>query len=187
MAFGRNLTAKEALEMLQSIDEADSGGEGETDDDNWSVGSSPDSYKGQERGKDGTVWTTVDHGENRGRRPSQNVLTEAEEPTAYAKRNIQDALSAFLCLVDPDMLKHIRVMGQTKSGSRILHEDKYIEARDVARYGGAGIPPWSQAWGRDSLESAWWPGCSSRDPAGQSPNERGEAIPQWAHHLQGEP
>ncbi|KAK5622837.1 hypothetical protein CRENBAI_024143 [Crenichthys baileyi] len=132
MAFRRNLTAKEALEMLQSIDEADSGGEGETDDDNWSVGSSPDSdseseddhlppakrsrvshptdngeasvQEGQERGKDGTVWITVDHGENRGRRPSQNVLTEDEGPTAYAKRNIQDALSAFLCLVDPDML-----------------------------------------------------------------------------------
>ncbi|KAK5620726.1 hypothetical protein CRENBAI_019570 [Crenichthys baileyi] len=70
---------------------------------------------------------------------------------------------------------------------RILHEDKYIEARDVARYGGAGVPPWSQAWGRDSSESAWWPGCSSRDPAGPNPNERREAIPQWAHHLQGEP
>ncbi|KAK5614519.1 hypothetical protein CRENBAI_020674 [Crenichthys baileyi] len=78
-------------------------------------------------------------------------------------------------------------MGQTKSGSRILHEDKYIEARDVARYGGAGVPPWSQAWGRDSSESAWWPGCSSRDLAGPNPNERREAIPQWAHHLQGEP
>ncbi|KAK5622096.1 hypothetical protein CRENBAI_010487, partial [Crenichthys baileyi] len=78
-------------------------------------------------------------------------------------------------------------MGQTKSGSRILHEDKYIEARDVARYGSDGVPPWSQAWGRDSSESAWWPGCSSRDPAGPSLNERREAIPQWAHHLQGEP
>ncbi|KAK5622160.1 hypothetical protein CRENBAI_009068 [Crenichthys baileyi] len=76
-------------------------------------------------------------------------------------------------------------MGQTKSGSRILHEDKYIEARDVARYGGAGVPPWSQAWGRVSSESTWWLGCSSRDPAGPSPNERREAIPQWAHHLQG--
>ncbi|KAK5598870.1 hypothetical protein CRENBAI_002894 [Crenichthys baileyi] len=36
-------------------------------------------------------------------------------------------------------------------------------------------------------ESAWWPGCSTRDPAGPSPNQRREAIPQWAHHLQGEP
>ncbi|KAK5610246.1 hypothetical protein CRENBAI_008644 [Crenichthys baileyi] len=48
----------------------------------------------------------------------------------------------------------------------------------------AEVPPWSQAWGRDSPESAWWPGCSSWDPAGPSPNERREAIPQWAHHLQ---
>ncbi|MED6278974.1 IQ motif-containing GTPase-activating protein 3 [Characodon lateralis] len=77
--------------------------------------------------------------------------------------------------------------GDRISDSRIPHEDEYIEARDVARYGGAGVPPWSQAWGWDSSESAWWPGCSSRDPAGPSPNERREAIPQWAHHLQGEP
>ncbi|KAK5617117.1 hypothetical protein CRENBAI_012876, partial [Crenichthys baileyi] len=54
-------------------------------------------------------------------------------------------------------------------------------------YGGARVPPWSQAWGRDSPEGAWWPGCSSWDPAGPSPNERREAIPQSAHHLQGEP
>ncbi|MEQ2198758.1 hypothetical protein XENOCAPTIV_017848 [Xenoophorus captivus] len=62
-----------------------------------------------------------------------------------------------------------------------------IEARDIAWYGGAGDPPWNQAWGRDSSESAWWLGCSSRDLARPSPNERRETIPQWAHHLQGEP
>ncbi|MEQ2281510.1 hypothetical protein AMECASPLE_031109 [Ameca splendens] len=56
-------------------------------------------------------------------------------------------------------------MGQTKSGSRIPHDDYRIEARDVTRYSGAGVPPWSQAWGRDSSESAWWPGCSSRGRA----------------------
>ncbi|MED6272872.1 hypothetical protein CHARACLAT_001102 [Characodon lateralis] len=71
--------------------------------------------------------------------------------------------------------------------SRHPHEDHYIETCDVARYGGAGVPPRSQAWGRDSSESAWWLGCSSRDPAGPSPNERREAIPRWAHQLQGEP
>ncbi|MEQ2241420.1 hypothetical protein ILYODFUR_025080 [Ilyodon furcidens] len=76
---------------------------------------------------------------------------------------------------------------QTKSGSRHPHEDHYIEAHDVARYVGAGVAPWSQARDRDLSESAWWLGCSSRDPAGPSPNERREAIPQWAHHLQGEP
>ncbi|MED6289047.1 hypothetical protein CHARACLAT_032325 [Characodon lateralis] len=79
------------------------------------------------------------------------------------------------------------VTGQTKSGSRIPHDDYRIEAREVARYDGAGVLPWSQAWGRDLSDSAWWPGCSSRDPAGPSPNERRETIPQWAHHLQGEP
>ncbi|MEQ2238492.1 hypothetical protein ILYODFUR_033729 [Ilyodon furcidens] len=71
--------------------------------------------------------------------------------------------------------------------SRTPHDDYQIEARDVARYAGAGVPPWRQAWGWDSSESAWWLGCSSRDPAGPSPNERREALPQWAHHLQGEP
>ncbi|MED6282428.1 hypothetical protein CHARACLAT_032070 [Characodon lateralis] len=76
-------------------------------------------------------------------------------------------------------------MGQTKSSSRHLHEDHKIEARDVTLYGGPGVPPWSQAWGRDSSESAWWLGFSSWHPAGPSPNERCEAIPQWAHHLQG--
>ncbi|MEQ2233662.1 hypothetical protein ILYODFUR_024070 [Ilyodon furcidens] len=50
---------------------------------------------------------------------------------------------------------------------------KTIEACDVARYGGAGVPSWSQAWGRDSLESALWLGCSSWDP---SPYERCEVL-----------
>ncbi|MED6271976.1 Phosphatidylinositide phosphatase SAC1-A [Characodon lateralis] len=71
--------------------------------------------------------------------------------------------------------------------SRTPHNDYKIEARDVARYSGAGVPPWSQAWGQDSSESTWWLGCSSWDPAGPSPNERHETIPQRAHHLQGEP
>ncbi|MEQ2291395.1 hypothetical protein AMECASPLE_013038, partial [Ameca splendens] len=71
--------------------------------------------------------------------------------------------------------------------AKIPHEDENIEVRDVARYGGAGVPPWCQAWARELPESAWWPGCSSRDPAGPSPNERREVIPHWAHHRQGEP
>ncbi|MEQ2227189.1 hypothetical protein ILYODFUR_035230 [Ilyodon furcidens] len=66
---------------------------------------------------------------------------------------------------------------------RTPHDDYEIEARDIARYGRARVP----AWGRNSSESAWWLRCSSRDPAGPSPNERHETIPQWAHHLQGEP
>ncbi|MEQ2288888.1 hypothetical protein AMECASPLE_027512 [Ameca splendens] len=40
-----------------------------------------------------------------------------------------------------------------------------------------GSHPWSQAWGQDSSESAWWLGCSSQDPTGPSPNERCEAMP----------
>ncbi|MED6258566.1 hypothetical protein ATANTOWER_009115 [Ataeniobius toweri] len=40
---------------------------------------------------------------------------------------------------------------QTKSSSRHPHEDHYIEARDVAWYVGAGVPPWSQARDRERL------------------------------------
>ncbi|MEQ2297227.1 hypothetical protein AMECASPLE_032627 [Ameca splendens] len=85
------------------------------------------------------------------------------------------------------MANRLQVMGQTKSGSRHLHEDHKIEACDVAWYGGAEVLPWSQAWGPDSSESAWWLGCSSWDPARPSPTQRCKAIPHWAHHLQGEP
>ncbi|MEQ2301907.1 hypothetical protein AMECASPLE_000997 [Ameca splendens] len=44
---------------------------------------------------------------------------------------------------------------------------------------------WSQAWGWAS-QRAHIPGYSLQDPARPSLNERREAIPQWAHHLQGE-
>ncbi|KAF4101541.1 hypothetical protein G5714_017973 [Onychostoma macrolepis] len=49
-----------------------------------------------EKGKDGMVWTILQSTEHPGRRQSQNVLTEAASPTAHAKRNIEDALTAFL-------------------------------------------------------------------------------------------
>ncbi|KAM7402628.1 hypothetical protein PAMP_017851 [Pampus punctatissimus] len=59
--------------------------------------------------KDGTVWTVIQSGKNSGKRKSHNVFTEAAGPTAYAKRNIEDALTSFLCcVVDDAMLKHIR-------------------------------------------------------------------------------
>ncbi|MEQ2280568.1 hypothetical protein AMECASPLE_021225 [Ameca splendens] len=93
----------------------------------------------------------------------------------------------YMPLVGSPMANRVWVTGQAKSGSRHLHEDHTIKARDIAWHGGAGVPPWSQAWGQNSLGVAWWPGCSSRDPAGPSPNERCGSIPQWAHHLQGEP
>ena len=52
-----------------------------------------------ETGKDGTVWRTI--------QPSQNILTEAAGPTTYAQRNIDNHLSAFMCLMDRVMLQHI--------------------------------------------------------------------------------
>ncbi|MED6252547.1 hypothetical protein ATANTOWER_013308 [Ataeniobius toweri] len=69
-----------------------------------------------------------------------------------------------------DDIQYLQILYILYIFPRIPHEDKNIEARDVARYGGARVPPWSQAWGRDSPESAWWPCCSSRDLAGPSPN-----------------
>ncbi|XP_032379457.1 piggyBac transposable element-derived protein 3-like [Etheostoma spectabile] len=59
-------------------------------------------------GKDGTAWTVLPLTDRAGRKQSQNVLTEAAGPTAHAKRNIEDALTAFVCLFDNGMLKHIR-------------------------------------------------------------------------------
>ena len=61
-----------------------------------------------EKGKDGTVWMVLQPSEHPGRRQSQNVLTEAAGPTVHTKRNIEDALTAFLCIFDVGMLKHIR-------------------------------------------------------------------------------
>ncbi|KAK7881874.1 hypothetical protein WMY93_030283 [Mugilogobius chulae] len=184
MASKRRLSVTEALKMLQNIDEADSGGDGESDDDSWAVDSSAesdseseaedvqpppkrsrttsvsganirptdntqdaqpsssvqrlsggsasgdsvqaasqppattrershpplpsiDAQHERERGKDGTIWTLV-NGEERGRRQSQNVLTEAEGPTTNARRRVQDPLTSFMCLMDADTLEHIR-------------------------------------------------------------------------------
>ncbi|XP_074485815.1 uncharacterized protein LOC141764447 isoform X1 [Sebastes fasciatus] len=61
-----------------------------------------------EKGKDGTVWTVLQPTKRPGIRQSQNVLTEAAGPTARAKRNVEDAHTAFLCLFDVGMLEHIR-------------------------------------------------------------------------------
>ncbi|XP_036951566.1 activating transcription factor 7-interacting protein 1 isoform X2 [Acanthopagrus latus] len=61
-----------------------------------------------EKGKDGTVWLVLQPDGLPGSRQMQNGLTEAAGPTAHAKSNVKDALSAFLCLFDDGMLKHIR-------------------------------------------------------------------------------
>ncbi|KAK5601843.1 hypothetical protein CRENBAI_019949 [Crenichthys baileyi] len=55
--------------------------------------------KEEEIGKDGAVWTVVGEEECRGRHQSQNTLTECQ---------IQDAQTAFLCLVDAEMLIHVQ-------------------------------------------------------------------------------
>ncbi|KAK5613022.1 hypothetical protein CRENBAI_003034 [Crenichthys baileyi] len=68
-------------------------------------------------------------------------------------------------------------MGQTKSGSRILHEDKYIEARDVARYGGSRGPPWSQAWGRDSSGERLVAGVAPRGTRSAKPERETRGHP----------
>lgn len=60
-----------------------------------------------ETAKDGTVWRPIQPGLRTGRAQSQNVLTERGSPTAYARRNIDDPVSAFMCLMDRVMLQHI--------------------------------------------------------------------------------
>ncbi|KAK5600312.1 hypothetical protein CRENBAI_001398 [Crenichthys baileyi] len=100
-------------------------------DGSWSVFSSSDSGsesepppafssqdertpgKEEEIGKDGTVWTVVWEEGSRGRRQSQNALTE---------RQIQDAQTAFLCVVDAEML--IRIHGcRVAEARRVLGDD----------------------------------------------------------------
>ncbi|KAK5599268.1 hypothetical protein CRENBAI_023585 [Crenichthys baileyi] len=69
--------------------------------------------KEEEIGKDGAVWTVVGEEESRGRRQSQNALTE---------RQIQDAQTAFLCLVDAEMLIHIQGC-RVAEARRVLGDD----------------------------------------------------------------
>ncbi|KAK5612940.1 hypothetical protein CRENBAI_004296 [Crenichthys baileyi] len=70
-------------------------------------------WKEQEIGKDGTVWTVVKEEENRRRRQIQNALTG---------RQVQDAQTAFLCLVDAEML--IRIHGwSVAEARRVLGDD----------------------------------------------------------------
>ncbi|KAM4751486.1 activating transcription factor 7-interacting protein 1 isoform 2-T4 [Anableps anableps] len=57
--------------------------------------------------KEEPVWTAVEPAEHPGKLKSENVLTEAAGPTPYAKHSIDSALTAFLCIIDSGMLKHI--------------------------------------------------------------------------------
>ncbi|MEQ2291208.1 hypothetical protein AMECASPLE_011077 [Ameca splendens] len=64
--------------------------------------------------------------ESTGRHQSQNVLTEAEGTTTYAKRQILEAQIAFLYLVDTEMLFHVQ--GCTVAGaSRVFVDDSSWE------------------------------------------------------------
>ncbi|KAK5604206.1 hypothetical protein CRENBAI_021142 [Crenichthys baileyi] len=78
--------------------------------------------KEEEIGKDGAVWTVVGEEESRGRCQSQKALTE---------RQIQDAQTTFLCVVDAEMLIHIhgcsvaeacRVLGDDSSSDMSVDE-----------------------------------------------------------------
>ncbi|KAK5622041.1 hypothetical protein CRENBAI_011707, partial [Crenichthys baileyi] len=80
--------------------------------------------KEEEIGKNGAVWTVVGEEESRGRRQSQNALTE---------RQIQDAQTAFLRLVDAEMLirsdgcsvaEARRVLGDDSSSDMSVDEPK---------------------------------------------------------------
>ncbi|MEQ2304827.1 hypothetical protein AMECASPLE_031403 [Ameca splendens] len=66
--------------------------------------------KEEEIGKDGTVWTVVGEEESRGRRQSQNMLTEHQ---------IQDAQT---CLEDPKMLIHVQGC-RVAEARRVLGDD----------------------------------------------------------------
>ncbi|KAM7367486.1 hypothetical protein PAMP_013778 [Pampus punctatissimus] len=53
-----------------------------------------------ETAKDGTIWRPIQPGLRTGRAQSQNIVTEKGGPTPYARRNIDDPMSAFMCLMD---------------------------------------------------------------------------------------
>ncbi|XP_049440208.1 uncharacterized protein LOC125893527 isoform X1 [Epinephelus fuscoguttatus] len=71
------------------------------------VSDQPDMCEGHATGNDGTVWKCIKPGLRTERAQSQSTLTEAAGPTAHARSNIDDYLSAFMCLVDHVMLQHI--------------------------------------------------------------------------------
>ncbi|MED6262493.1 hypothetical protein ATANTOWER_020471 [Ataeniobius toweri] len=88
-------------------------------------------------------------------------------------------------LVGSPMANRLWVTGQTKSGSRRLHEDhKKLRHMMLPGMAEPGSHPGARPGVRTHRRA---PGYSSQDLAGPSTNECREAIPQWAHHLQGEP
>ncbi|XP_041635205.1 uncharacterized protein LOC121504472 [Cheilinus undulatus] len=125
------LTKSEALAKIQDVSEGESdGGEiSDISDVDWSEEESSDSEPESpgtknkrlvppvgdssqdpslEYSKDGTMWkATEPMGHSRGRQ-AQNVHTESAGPTDHAKRSILDPMSAFLCLLDLNILQHIR-------------------------------------------------------------------------------
>ncbi|MEQ2242452.1 hypothetical protein ILYODFUR_035970 [Ilyodon furcidens] len=76
--------------------------------------------------KDGTVWTLVGEEESKWRRQSQNLSTEAEGPTMYAKRQIQDAQTVFLNLVDAEMLIYVQGFIAAEA-CRVLGNDSCLD------------------------------------------------------------
>ncbi|KAK5611989.1 hypothetical protein CRENBAI_003256 [Crenichthys baileyi] len=102
--------------------------------------------KEEEIGKDGTVWTVVVEEESRGRRQSQNALTECQ---------IQEAQNAFLCLVDAKMLIHVqgcsvaearRVLGDDSSSNISVDELKPFLALNVREVKGGRNMELSRFW-----------------------------------------
>uniref|UniRef100_A0A1A9VHP0 PiggyBac transposable element-derived protein domain-containing protein n=1 Tax=Glossina austeni TaxID=7395 RepID=A0A1A9VHP0_GLOAU len=64
-----------------------------------------------ESGLDGTIWTRIEEGGVAGRLPVHSAFKEVHGPTAYAKRSIMNGnlSSAFLLLMDNNILEHIRI------------------------------------------------------------------------------
>ena len=116
--------------------------------------------------KDGTKWERIAPGRGAGRQPAHNVLLEAGGPTAHAKRNIHDKVSAFMCICDRVMLENIRMHtveearreGNDESWDLSLPELKAFLAIIYMRgaIGGKNIDMesyWSQKWGNQFMRS----------------------------------
>lgn len=109
-----------------------------------------------EKIKEESVWTA----EHPGNWKSENVLSEATGPTLYAKHSINSALTAFLCIIDQSMLKHIRKCTVTEAHQHLSNRSwdmtmselkafigiLYIRGAKGTKYMDLGSL-WSEKWG----------------------------------------
>ena len=87
----------------------------------------------QEIAKDGTVWSHVTPGSRPDGPPGRHLFTDKPGPTHHAKARIHDHQSSFLCLLDMDMLQHIRDC-TVKMARSEGHKDWDLSVRELKAF-----------------------------------------------------